>query len=128
MLSGYVSNIFWRCGDAYKEEGKYDRLCFYDMKKVNFIEKDAIPSIFNNDLQVQSTHCLPVLNQQSMAGRRHNMIKICAPHCVLSSVQTTTEDYTRNVYQWPHYNFPARYTKPKSLWTPTAPEICAAAI
>ncbi|MGV3346571.1 DUF943 family protein [Enterobacteriaceae bacterium LUAb1] len=37
---------FWLFGDGYKEEGKYDRLCFKDMKPpVNCIEKDAIFSV-----------------------------------------------------------------------------------
>ncbi|AVJ19855.1 hypothetical protein CLM71_23260 [Serratia sp. MYb239] len=44
--SGYFTIIFWDFGDGYKEEGKYDRLCFDDMKtKVNCIEKDAVFSI-----------------------------------------------------------------------------------
>ncbi|WP_455814216.1 DUF943 family protein [Pseudomonas graminis] len=37
---------FWLFGDGYKEEGKYDRLCFKDMKtKVNCINKDAVFSV-----------------------------------------------------------------------------------
>jgi len=44
--SGYFTIIFWDFGDGYKEEGKYDRLCFYDMKtKLNCIEKDAVFSV-----------------------------------------------------------------------------------
>lgn len=44
--SGYFTIIFWDFGDGYKEEGKYDRLCFDDMKtKVNCIEKDAVFSV-----------------------------------------------------------------------------------
>ncbi|MFU9136352.1 DUF943 family protein [Erwinia tasmaniensis] len=44
--SGYFTVIFWDFGDGYKEEGKYDRLCFDDMKtKVNCIEKDAVFSV-----------------------------------------------------------------------------------
>lgn len=40
---------FWLFGDGYKEEGKYDRLCFDDMDtKINCIEKDAVFSV-NND-------------------------------------------------------------------------------
>ncbi|MBS1203190.1 MAG: hypothetical protein H6R25_89 [Proteobacteria bacterium] len=43
---GYFYVTFWSFGDSYKEEGKYDRLCFDDMKtKVNCIEKDAIFSV-----------------------------------------------------------------------------------
>ncbi|WP_336856089.1 DUF943 family protein [Pseudescherichia vulneris] len=40
---------FWLFDDGYKEEGKYDRLCFNDMKgPVNCIEKDAIFSVDNS--------------------------------------------------------------------------------
>lgn len=40
---------FWLFGDGYKEEGKYDRLCFNDMKgPVNCIEKNAIFSVDNS--------------------------------------------------------------------------------
>lgn len=43
---GFFSIVFWDFGDGYKEEGKYDRLCFDDMKtKVNCIEKDAVFSV-----------------------------------------------------------------------------------
>ncbi|UDQ80517.1 DUF943 family protein [Erwinia rhapontici] len=43
------SVTFWLFGDGYKEEGKYDRLCFDDMKtKVNCIEKDAVFSVDNS--------------------------------------------------------------------------------
>ncbi|WP_312064488.1 DUF943 family protein [Pantoea septica] len=42
----YFTVIFWEFGDGYKEEGKYDRLCFKDMKPpINCIEKDAIFSV-----------------------------------------------------------------------------------
>jgi len=42
--SFYVT--FWLFGDGYKKEGKYDRLCFDDMKKKeNCIEKDAVFSV-----------------------------------------------------------------------------------
>ncbi|EAN1748928.1 DUF943 family protein [Salmonella enterica] len=34
--------LFFSFSDVYKEEKKYDRLCFDDMKKVNCIRKDAI--------------------------------------------------------------------------------------
>ncbi|WP_313396929.1 DUF943 family protein [Pantoea septica] len=44
--SGYFTVVFWGFGDGYKEEGKYDRLCFKDMKPpINCIEKDAIFSV-----------------------------------------------------------------------------------
>jgi len=43
---GSFTIIFWLFGDGYKEEGKYDRLCFEDMKtKVNCIEKNAVFSV-----------------------------------------------------------------------------------
>ncbi|NIF33879.1 DUF943 family protein [Enterobacter sp. Cy-643] len=39
---GYTID-FWLFGEGYKEEGKYDRLCFDDMKtKVNCIDKDVV--------------------------------------------------------------------------------------
>lgn len=38
---GSFTIIFWYFGVGYKEEGKYDRLCFYEMKKKeNCIEKE----------------------------------------------------------------------------------------
>ena len=41
----YTINI-WLFGDGYKEEGKYDRLCFRDMKTdKNCIEKDKLFSV-----------------------------------------------------------------------------------
>lgn len=43
---GYFYVTFWLFGEGYKKEGKYDRLCFDDMKtKVNCIEKDAVFSV-----------------------------------------------------------------------------------
>lgn len=46
---GNFTIIFWDFGDGYKEEGKYDRLCFNDMKgPVNCIEKEAIFSVNNS--------------------------------------------------------------------------------
>lgn len=43
------SITFWLFGDGYKEEGKYDRLCFHDMKTdVNCIEKNAVFSVDNS--------------------------------------------------------------------------------
>ncbi|URQ62190.1 DUF943 family protein [Pantoea alhagi] len=38
---GSYSIVFWYFGDGYMEEGKYDRLCFREMKtEKNCIEKD----------------------------------------------------------------------------------------
>ncbi|QPT14904.1 DUF943 family protein [Serratia rubidaea] len=46
---GSFTITFWLFGDGYKEEGKYDRLCFDDMDtKLNCIEKHAFFSV-NND-------------------------------------------------------------------------------
>lgn len=46
---GYFYLTFWLFGDGYKEEGKYDRLCFDDMKtKVNCIEKDPVFTVKNS--------------------------------------------------------------------------------
>jgi len=43
---GNFTTIIWSFGDGYIEEGKYDRLCFVDMKPpVNCIEKDRLFSI-----------------------------------------------------------------------------------
>lgn len=40
---GFFHVTFWLFGDGYKEEGKYDRLCFDDMKtKANCIEKKPV--------------------------------------------------------------------------------------
>ncbi|WBF45681.1 DUF943 family protein [Serratia rubidaea] len=39
---GFFTIIFWDFGDGYKEAGKYDRMCFEDMKeKENCIEKNV---------------------------------------------------------------------------------------
>lgn len=47
---GSFTIVFWLFGDGYKEEGKYDRLCFDDMKTtVNCIEKDAVFSVSNSE-------------------------------------------------------------------------------
>ena len=41
---------FWLFGDGYKEEGKYDRRCFEDMKtEKNCIEKKMLFTVRNND-------------------------------------------------------------------------------
>lgn len=46
---GSFTIVFWDFGDGYKEEGKYDRRCFDDMKtKENCIEKDAVFSVSNS--------------------------------------------------------------------------------
>ncbi|WP_418946845.1 DUF943 family protein [Serratia rubidaea] len=43
---GFFEVTFFDFGDGYKEEGKYDRLCFDDMKPPkNCIEKDAVFSV-----------------------------------------------------------------------------------
>ena len=43
---GYFTVNFWLFGDGYKEEGKYDRFCFSDMKtEKNCIEKELLFSI-----------------------------------------------------------------------------------
>ena len=40
---------FWLFGEGYKEEGKYDRLCFKDMQApTNCIDKNAVFSVGNN--------------------------------------------------------------------------------
>ncbi|WP_434747210.1 DUF943 family protein [Pantoea sp. Lu_F5_004] len=42
-VDGFFTVVFWAFGDGYKEEGKYDRLCFEDMKPPrNCIEKDKV--------------------------------------------------------------------------------------
>lgn len=47
---GSFTIIFWDFGDGYQEEGKYDRLCFDDMKTAeNCIDK-------NSFLTVRNTH------------------------------------------------------------------------
>ncbi len=46
---GSFSVTVWLFGDGYKEEGKYDRFCFNDMKtKKNCIEKDAVFTVTNS--------------------------------------------------------------------------------
>ncbi|SCC58054.1 DUF943 family protein [Kosakonia oryziphila] len=40
---GFFTVVFWNFGDSYKEKGKYDRLCFEDMKSPrNCIDKDKV--------------------------------------------------------------------------------------
>ncbi|PCN67127.1 hypothetical protein A8V19_20930, partial [Yersinia pestis] len=44
---GFYTIIFWDFGDGYKEEGKYDRLCFSDMNTTkNCIEKEKYMTIY----------------------------------------------------------------------------------
>ncbi len=46
---GSFTVVFWLFGDGYKEEGKYDRRCFEDMKgPANCIEKEAVFSVSNS--------------------------------------------------------------------------------
>ncbi|CAI1515432.1 Enterobacterial putative membrane protein (DUF943) [Serratia quinivorans] len=46
---GLFTIVFWDFGEGYKEEGKYDRRCFDDMKtKFNCIDKNRIFSVENN--------------------------------------------------------------------------------
>ncbi|MBS0975633.1 DUF943 family protein [Serratia rubidaea] len=46
---GNFSVSFWLFGDGYKEEEKYDRLCFDDMKtNINCIEKDIVLNVRNS--------------------------------------------------------------------------------
>ena len=50
---------FWNFGDGYKEEGKYDRLCFDDMKaKTNCIDKEPLFTIkrFNYEKELFITY------------------------------------------------------------------------
>ena len=43
---GFFSIVFWDFGDGYKEEEKYDRRCFADMKPPkNCIEKNRVFSV-----------------------------------------------------------------------------------
>ncbi|AHK19378.1 membrane protein [Yersinia similis] len=52
---GFYTVIFWDFGDGYKEEGKYDRLCFYNMKSSkNCIDKNSLIIISNNKNNVMS--------------------------------------------------------------------------
>lgn len=46
---GFFSIIFWDFGDGYKEEGKYDRRCFTDMKlPINCIDKNSLLMVNNS--------------------------------------------------------------------------------
>ncbi len=46
---GFYTVIFWDFGDGYKEEGKYDRRCFDDMKtSKNCIDKNKVFSVEND--------------------------------------------------------------------------------
>ncbi|CNC46022.1 putative entero membrane protein [Yersinia pseudotuberculosis] len=52
---GFYTVIFWDFGDGYKEEGKYDRLCFYNMKSSkNCIDKNSLMIIRNSQYNVMS--------------------------------------------------------------------------
>ncbi len=47
---GFFSIVFWDFADGYKEEGKYDRRCFEDMKPpINCIEKKRVYSVSNSN-------------------------------------------------------------------------------
>ncbi|WP_435947186.1 DUF943 family protein [Dryocola sp. BD586] len=44
---GFYVMIFWDFGEGYKEEGKYDRMCFYDMQTPkNCIDKEKFMTIY----------------------------------------------------------------------------------
>ncbi|MCT4714914.1 DUF943 family protein [Enterobacteriaceae bacterium H18W14] len=44
---GSYTIIFWDFGEGYKEEGKYDRMCFYDMQTPkNCIDKEKFMTIY----------------------------------------------------------------------------------
>ncbi|MEE4447677.1 DUF943 family protein [Serratia sp. C2(1)] len=46
---GLFTIVFWDFDEGYKEEGKYDRMCFDDMKtKFNCIDKNRVFSVENN--------------------------------------------------------------------------------
>ncbi|SCB84492.1 DUF943 family protein [Kosakonia oryziphila] len=46
---GFFSIVFWDFGDGYKEEGKYDRRCFTDMKPpINCIDKNSLLMVNNS--------------------------------------------------------------------------------
>jgi len=46
---GFFSIVFWDFGDGYKEEGKYDRRCFNDMKPpINCIDKNSLLMVNNS--------------------------------------------------------------------------------
>ena len=46
---GFFTVVFWDFSNGYKEKGKYDRLCFDDMKlPINCIEKNKIFSVSNS--------------------------------------------------------------------------------
>ncbi|MDF7681589.1 DUF943 family protein [Enterobacteriaceae bacterium ESL0689] len=47
--NGFFTIVFWDFGDGYKEEGKYERLCFDDMPPpVNCIDKDKVFTVSNS--------------------------------------------------------------------------------
>lgn len=47
---GSFTMIFWLFGEGYKEEGKYDRFCFNDMKtKFHCVEKEATFSVSDSE-------------------------------------------------------------------------------
>ncbi|WLI75443.1 DUF943 family protein [Kosakonia sp. H02] len=46
---GHFSVMFWIFGDGYQEEGKYDRLCFTEMKtEKNCIDKNKVFTVGND--------------------------------------------------------------------------------
>lgn len=46
---GFFTIIFWNFGDGYKEAGKYDRMCFDDLKeKSNCIDKNKELTVEND--------------------------------------------------------------------------------
>ncbi len=52
---GFFSITIWDFGDGYKEEGKYDRRCFDDMKtSKNCIDKNSLMIIRNSQYNVMS--------------------------------------------------------------------------
>ncbi len=47
--SGHFTVVFWDFGDGYKEDDKYDRLCFNDMKtNINCIDKEKFFTVWGD--------------------------------------------------------------------------------
>jgi hypothetical protein len=73
---GFFSIVFWDFGDGYKEEGKYDRRCFEDMKiPLNCIDKKPIFAVrqYRDDDIIFATY-----EGRYSLNKNNNIIKVAS--------------------------------------------------
>jgi len=73
---GFFSIVFWDFGDGYKEEGKYDRRCFEDIKTpLNCIDKNPIFAVrqYRDDDIIFATY-----EGRYSLNKNNNIIKVAS--------------------------------------------------